>query len=83
LKDYQNTPETPKPLGWDDLITLDNADFEYPGGRKRFARPHEDAIHTIGFFYITNFGLSPREVEEPLEPGARIFDIANEEYLLL
>ncbi|KAF2431319.1 Clavaminate synthase-like protein [Tothia fuscella] len=52
---YQTIPETKETLDWADLVTLDLSQFDAPGGIQNLASQLKTAIHTIGFFYSTNF----------------------------
>jgi hypothetical protein len=46
---------------WADLVTLDLSKFDAPGGKQELANQLRDALHHVGFFYITNFGLSQEQ----------------------
>lgn len=53
LPDYHQVPESRFNLDWADLVTLDLSRFDQPGGKQALARQLKDAVHNIGFFYIT------------------------------
>ena len=44
-------------VDWADLITLDLSKFDEQGGKQRLAAQLKEAVHNVGFFYITGFGL--------------------------
>ena len=70
-----------KPVDWADLINLDLSTFDTPGGKQKLASQLFDAINTIGFFYITNFGLSQTEVDQQFAIGKRLFESPTEDLL--
>lgn len=69
-------------MDWADLVTLDLAKFDEPGGREALARQLFEALQTIGFFYIVNFGLAQEEVDRQFAIGKAVFDLPTEEKLL-
>ncbi|KAK0629504.1 hypothetical protein B0T17DRAFT_486432 [Bombardia bombarda] len=81
LPAYQQVPETKYDLEWADLVTLDLSKFDQPGGKEALARQLFDAIRSIGFFYIVNFGLSQEEIDEQFAIGKAIFKLPVEEKL--
>jgi isopenicillin N synthase-like dioxygenase len=76
---YADTPETTADLNWADLITIDLSQFDTPGGKQRLAAQLKNAISTVGFFYVINFGLSEEEVNEQFAVAKQIFDLPAEE----
>jgi isopenicillin N synthase-like dioxygenase len=68
-------------VDWADLVTLDLSKFDEPGGKQFLANQLRDAVHNIGFFYITNFGLSQDEIDQQFAIGKSIFDLPMEEKL--
>ena len=56
-------------------MTLDLSLFENAGGKQKLADQLFHAINEIGFFYITNFGLSQEEVDEQFAIGKDFFDL--------
>ncbi|KAJ5169353.1 Oxoglutarate/iron-dependent dioxygenase [Penicillium coprophilum] len=78
---YHQAPETTFDLDWADLATLDLALFDQPGGKEQLAKQLFEAIQKIGFFYITNFGLSQEEVDRQFSIGEAIFKLPIEEKL--
>jgi isopenicillin N synthase-like dioxygenase len=66
---------------WADLITLDLSTFDSPGGKEKLASQLSDAINKIGFFYITNFGLSQEEVDRQFAIGKELYTLPTEELL--
>lgn len=69
-------------MDWADLVTLDLAKFDEPGGKEALARQLFEALQTIGFFYIVNFGLAQEEVDRQFAIGKAVFDLPTEEKLL-
>ncbi|KAF2099076.1 Clavaminate synthase-like protein [Rhizodiscina lignyota] len=76
---YQGIKETTAELEWADLITIDLSKFDEPGGKAKLAAQLKHAISTVGFFYVTNFGLSEEEVDEQFALAKAIFDLPAEE----
>lgn len=70
------------PVDWADLVTLDLAKFDEPGGKEFLARQLFEALQTIGFFYIVNFGLAQEEIDRQFAIGKAVFDLPTEEKLL-
>ena len=70
-----------KPVDWADLITLDLSTFDTPGGKEKLASQLVDAINKIGFFYITNFGLSQTEIDQQFAIGKHLFELPTEDLL--
>lgn len=66
---------------WAELATLDLSKFDEPGGKQVLAKQLEEAIKTIGFFYIVNFGLSQDEVDRQFAIGKSVFELPTEEKL--
>jgi len=58
LPDYEQAPESSFDLDWADLVTLDLSKFDQPNGKQELAKQLKDAVHNIGFFYITGFGYA-------------------------
>ncbi|KAI3215137.1 hypothetical protein DTO012A9_10313 [Penicillium roqueforti] len=78
---YSQVPETTFDLDWADLATLDLSVFDQPGGKEQLAKQLFEAIQNIGFFYITNFGLSQEDVDRQFAIGKEIFNLSIEEKL--
>lgn len=72
---YQDIPETTADLDLADLITIDLAKFDQPGGKRDLAAQLKHAISTVGFFYVTNFGVGEDEVDEQFAVAKRLFDM--------
>ena len=66
-------------MEWADLVTLDLSKFDQPGGKEALAAQLKDAVHNVGFFYITGFGLSQEEVDEQFAIGKEFFSLPTEE----
>jgi isopenicillin N synthase-like dioxygenase len=76
---YLDIPETSADLDWADLITIDLSKFDLPGGKQDLAAQLKRAISTVGFFYVTNFGLTEEDVDEQFAICKAIFDLPAEE----
>ncbi|KAK5109751.1 hypothetical protein LTR62_006591 [Meristemomyces frigidus] len=81
LPRYEQVPESSHDLDWADLVTLDLSTFDQPGGKEALAAQLRHAVHAVGFFYITNFGLSQKEVNQQFAIGREIFKLPTEEKL--
>ncbi|KAH8682295.1 2OG-Fe(II) oxygenase superfamily protein [Xylariales sp. PMI_506] len=81
LPTYHQIPETKYELEWADLSTLDLSQFDLPGGKEKLAKQLFDAIQQIGFFYITNFGLTQEQVDQQFAIGKEVFKLSTEEKL--
>jgi len=81
IPQYVQVAETTHELDWADLVTLDLSIFDTPGGKQKLAAQLFDAINKIGFFYITNFGLSQEEVDQQFAIGKEFFELPTEEKL--
>lgn len=68
-------------VDWADLVTLDLSSFDTPGGKEKLASQLSQAINEIGFFYITDFGLSQEEVDEQFAIGKSFFNLHTEKKL--
>ena len=66
-------------VDWADLVTLDLSQFDAPGGKQKLAEQLKDAVHNVGFFYITGFGLSQEEVDRQFAIGQQFFALPTEE----
>ncbi|SMR57709.1 unnamed protein product [Zymoseptoria tritici ST99CH_1A5] len=78
---YEQPAESKHDLEWADLVTLDLSLFDAPGGKQKLANQLRDAVHNVGFFYITNFGLSQEDVDRQFAIGKEIFALPEEEKL--
>nr|XP_019009524.1 uncharacterized protein I206_06173 [Kwoniella pini CBS 10737]OCF48305.1 hypothetical protein I206_06173 [Kwoniella pini CBS 10737] len=76
---YSSTPETTAELEWAELVNLDVSQFDQPGGKEALAKQLKYALHNVGFFYVSNFGLSQEEVDEQFAIGKEIFELPLEE----
>ncbi|OJJ41828.1 hypothetical protein ASPWEDRAFT_56824 [Aspergillus wentii DTO 134E9] len=81
LKKYIHVPETKHELNWADLVTLDLSQFDLPGGKEKLAAQLKDAVHRIGFFYITNFGLTQDEIDRQFAIGKELLELPEDEKL--
>jgi isopenicillin N synthase-like dioxygenase len=69
-------------VDWADLITLDLSKLDERGGKQALANQLRDAVHNVGFFYITNFGLSQADVDRQFAIGKELFSLPVEDKLL-
>lgn len=76
---YQDIEETKANLDWADLVNIDLSKYDVPDGKRKLAAQLKLAISTIGFFYVTNFGLSEADVDEQFALAAAIFNQPIEE----
>lgn len=53
LPTYQQPSESKHELDWADLVTLDLSQFDAPGGKQKLANQLRDAVHNVGFFYVS------------------------------
>ncbi|RPD60588.1 Clavaminate synthase-like protein [Lentinus tigrinus ALCF2SS1-7] len=67
---YVPAPPTKEDLEWADLPIIDISKAATPEGRAELAPIARDAMHTHGFMYIVNHGLTQAQND-------RIFDIAD------
>ncbi|KAH8803565.1 hypothetical protein F5884DRAFT_847287 [Xylogone sp. PMI_703] len=81
LPPYEQVPESKCELDWAELVTLDLSRFDLPDGKQQLAEQAKDAIHRIGFFYVTNFGLSQEEVDRQYAIGKALFELSTNEKL--
>ena len=68
-------------MDWAGLVTLDLSEFNNPGGKQKLANQLKDAVHNVGFFYITNFGLTQEQVDRQFAIGREFFQLPTEEKL--
>ncbi|KAI9925395.1 hypothetical protein ASPWEDRAFT_41483 [Aspergillus wentii DTO 134E9] len=79
LPQYVHPPETKEQLDYADLVTLDMAEFDRPGGKERLAEQLKETAHRVGFFYITNFGLSQAQIDQQFAIAKQFFALPEEE----
>jgi hypothetical protein len=68
-------------VDWADLVTLDLSKFDQPGGKEALAKQLFNAIQSIGFFYVVNFGLTQEEVNRQFALGKAVFELPTDEKL--
>lgn len=68
-------------MDWADLVTLDLSKFDQPGGKQALANQLQEAVHKVGFFYITNFGLSQEQIDRQFAIGREVFKLPTEQKL--
>ncbi|KAL7417258.1 hypothetical protein BDY24DRAFT_412007 [Mrakia frigida] len=77
---YSTLPETQVlNLAYADLVNIDLSKFDEPGGKEELARQLKDGVHSVGFFYVTNFGISQERVDKQFAIGKEFFDLPFEE----
>ncbi|CAK4029538.1 related to iron ascorbate family oxidoreductases [Lecanosticta acicola] len=81
LPEYQQAEESKHELDWADLITLDLSQFDAPNGKQKLANQLRDAVHNVGFFYITNFGLTQTQINRQFAIGKQLFALPEAEKL--
>ncbi|KAK1824522.1 hypothetical protein LTR12_001114 [Friedmanniomyces endolithicus] len=81
LPRYEQAVESKHELDWADLVTLDLSKFDAPGGKQQLASQLKDAVHKVGFFYITNFGIDQEQVDRQFAIGKELFGLSTEEKL--
>ncbi|KAK5720156.1 hypothetical protein LTR15_007429 [Elasticomyces elasticus] len=81
LPRYEQVAESQHELDWADLISLDLSKFDAPGGKQQLANQLQEAVHKVGFFYITNFGLNQAQIDEQFAIGKELFKLPTEEKL--
>lgn len=74
---YQDVPPTTADLDYADLVTLDLSLFDTPSGKEQLANQLKTAISTVGFFYVTNFGLPPEKVDEQFAIASSLFSMPS------
>lgn len=79
LPKYVHPPETEEELPWAELVTLDLEDYHREGGKERLAKQLEHAVHHVGFFYVKNYGLSQKEVDQQFTLAKSFFDLPVDE----
>lgn len=45
---------TTNSVDWADLVTLDLSQYDAPGGKQRLAAQLRDAVHHVGFLYVSH-----------------------------
>ncbi|KAF7591708.1 hypothetical protein BBP40_001221 [Aspergillus hancockii] len=81
LEKYVHTPETKLDLKYADLVTIDLSEFDHPGGKEKLAAQLKDAVHEVGFFYVTNFGLTQEQIDRQFAMAKEFFSLPEEERL--
>ena len=76
---YQDISETTADLDWAELVTINLSLFDTPDGKHKLAAQLKHAISTVGFFYVTNFGLSESEVDEQFALAQQMFSLSESE----
>lgn len=79
LEAYFHPQETQAQLPWAELVTLDLADQNIPGGKEKLAKQVEHAAHHVGFFYVKNFGIAQEIVDRQFTLAKHFFKLPLEE----
>ena len=66
-------------MDWADLITVDLALYDTPGGKKQLAEILIKAVREDGFFYVKNFNISQERVNRQFSIGKQFYDLPLEE----
>ncbi|WWD22269.1 hypothetical protein CI109_106760 [Kwoniella shandongensis] len=78
---YSQTPETTADVDWAELVNLDLSKFDLPGGKEALAQQLKYAVHNVGFFYVSDFGISQEEVDYQFHLSQEFFSLPLEEKL--
>ncbi|KAF2709932.1 putative 1-aminocyclopropane-1-carboxylate oxidase [Pleomassaria siparia CBS 279.74] len=79
IPDYVVVPETSEILDWADLATLDLSKFNEPGGKEALAAELAVAIETIGFFYVSNYGLTSKDIDRQYALARSVTSLSDEQ----
>ncbi|KAA8647687.1 hypothetical protein EYZ11_010140 [Aspergillus tanneri] len=78
LEKYIHPAESKKDLKYTDLVTIDLSEFDRPGGKEKLAAQLKDAVHEVGFFYVTNFGLTQEQIDQQFAIAKEFFSLPEE-----
>ncbi|KAE8150219.1 hypothetical protein BDV25DRAFT_154822 [Aspergillus avenaceus] len=81
LEKYTHHPESKEDLKYADLVTIDLSEFDRPGGKEKLAAQLKTAVHEVGFFYVTNFGLTQGQIDEQFAIAREFFKLPEAERL--
>ncbi|PLB40013.1 putative oxidoreductase, 2OG-Fe(II) oxygenase family [Aspergillus candidus] len=81
LEKYVHLPESQQPLDYVDLTTIDLSLYDTPGGKQKLATQLKQAAHEVGFFYVTNFGLTQTQLNRQYAIGRDLYALPIEERL--
>ncbi|KAJ5045714.1 hypothetical protein NUH16_002534 [Penicillium rubens] len=81
IEKYDQVPVTKEELDWAELITLDLAQYEQPGGKEDLVRQLDHAVRNVGFFYVKNFNISQEEIDNQFALGREFYALPLEEKL--
>ncbi|KAF3927951.1 hypothetical protein ABW20_dc0108655 [Dactylellina cionopaga] len=79
LEKYIHPPETKKDIKYTDLVTIDLSEYDTPGGPQKLAAQLKEAVHQVGFFYITGFGLSQDQIDRQFAIAKEFFTLPEEQ----
>ncbi|KAE8377487.1 hypothetical protein BDV26DRAFT_211296 [Aspergillus bertholletiae] len=79
LERYIHPPESKQDLKYADLVTIDLSEFDRPGGKEKLAAQLKDAVHEVGFFHVTNFGLTQEEIDRQFAIAKEFFSLPEDE----
>jgi len=70
-----------KDISWANLVTLDLALYDSPGGKQKLASLLPAALRTSGFFSVKNIGVPKEAIEQQIKLSQAFFDLPLEEKL--
>ncbi|KAH7329605.1 putative 1-aminocyclopropane-1-carboxylate oxidase [Stachybotrys elegans] len=78
---YVPEQETSESLEWADLVTLDLSKFDQPGGKQELTAEFIKAIQEVGFFYVSNHGLTKDEIDTQYAIASKVLGKTYDEKL--
>ncbi|GES64338.1 clavaminate synthase-like protein [Aspergillus terreus] len=81
LDPYTHPPESKQQLDYVELTTIDLSLYDVPGGKEKLAAQLKTAAHEVGFFYVTNFGLTQEQIDRQYAIGREFYSLPVDERL--
>ncbi|KAL3433221.1 hypothetical protein BDV09DRAFT_196951 [Aspergillus tetrazonus] len=81
LQPYSPSPPTKVDLNWATLSALDLSLLSQPGGKETLAKQVLSFNNQHGFFYVTNHGLTPTQINRQYSIAKSFFSLPLEEKL--
>ncbi|KAL4863191.1 hypothetical protein BDV12DRAFT_202343 [Aspergillus spectabilis] len=81
LEPYVPPPQTKENLDWASLGALDLSLLDKPGGIQKLAEQVLSFINKNGFFYVTNHGLTPSQINRQYALASAFFSLPLDEKL--
>ncbi|KAF9890200.1 hypothetical protein FE257_006112 [Aspergillus nanangensis] len=81
LEKYVHPPESKEQLQYVDIKTIDLSLYDVPGGKEKLTAQLKTAAHEVGFFYVTNFGLTQEQINRQYAIGQEFYSLPVEERL--